>query len=325
VLGRSSEKLVPVPDAIPKESSKAKLAAVSSKANSKDHVSAAKSRPSTKKASQHMAAKPLIQSFDKTTTKPHLHGINEGTEFFGSKENEVQLPTFLDDNSPAALSAAASAIAKAASEVADQSQEERTNPASDYHNYVIFKPTLPPSMPSDSIQSFGPSREDEDAPAGAGDKGKEDELASIERRLKNLETMVAEMAESKGSPASSIEEDTHMPETAARTASFAEGGEAEAREASEVGGAEASNIAENARASPDAVTADAADAATGVAEEEDGSITPDAREDRGAEGDRGHVEEGGRNPEADAAIEKALHDFARMSKMAAAERARQKS
>ena len=294
--------------------------AVTPEAISKGHVAAAESRLSAKKSYEHMAMKP--ESFAKSNTKSRLHNINDVTDFFRSKENEVQLPTFLDDNSPAALSATASAVAKAASEVADQSQEVQTDSVSAYHHYVIFKPTLPPSMPSDSIQRIGPMHEGEDMNAVAEDKGKDDELASIERRLKSLETLVTEMAESKGVSTPSNVDDTPLPETAARTASVGEGGEAEARDGSAGAVASSIRVAEDARASPEAAMADAADAAAGVSEEEGGSVTHDAREEGGARGDGGREEGGGSNPEADAAIEKALRDFAHMSKMAAAEDAR---
>ncbi len=309
------------PETMNKDSGKSNLAAITPEALTKAHITAAKSRLSTKKQVQHKDEKPLVHSFDQTKTKSRLHNI------FRSNGNEVQLPTFLDDNSPAALSAAASAIAKAASEVADRSEEQQPDSTSGYHHYVIFKPTRPNSMPADSIQSYGPTREDEVVTAGAENDGKGDELASIERRLKSLEVLVAEMAESKGLPTPGI--DATSPDAAAWTP----GNDAEAREGQGEEGAAASSSAEEAPAGPDAAIADAADAVARGTEEEGGSEPADAREEE-AGGDaaggiaaiRSGQEEGaGKNPEADAAIEKALHDFAKMSKMAAAENARRYS
>ena len=182
-------------------------------------------------------------------------------------------------------------------------------------------------MPADSVQSFGPTREDE-VVTGAENDGKGGELASIERRLKSLEVLVAEMAESKGLPTPSI--DVTSPDEATWTP----GNDEEAREGQGEEGAAASSSAEEAPPGPEAAIADAADAVARGAEEEGGSEPADAREveaGRDAAGGiaaiRGGLEEvgAGKNSEADAAIEKALHDFAKMSKMAAAENARRYS
>jgi hypothetical protein len=197
-----------------------------------------------------------------------------------SQGKEVVFPTSLDKNSPAALAAAASAIARAASDVADQSQRLQTETNS-YNHYVDFDPALQssvmqPSLPTIGLEQQGGLGQQNEAPVyGQNPSGKQGKLAAIQNQLSTLENVVMKLVQAiKPAARGSI-----SPAAAYRAA--VSGGRP---------------LAAAAPSRPGKRTA---------LREDDGAADPDSLEAMQAQ----YRAEGSQNPEADAAIEKVLHDL----------------
>ena len=241
------------------------------------------------------AAKPADSNLpDRHEAKSWLSEQDDVSSFLKQEGNEVVLPSSLDRNSPAALAAAASEIAKAASEVADQSQQVRQE-SSLYPHYVVFKPAQPARTAQDSIDTFSADSSSDTANSGR----KQTKLDSIERKLNTLETVVIGLAQSlkPSSPHPAVASAASLP---ARSPAWA---------------AHLERLAQSAGAAP---------VGTGA------THVPSARaglREEGADGDGGdsleamqarYQAEGSLNPEADAAIEKVLHDLAKAAPSEAA-------
>lgn len=197
-----------------------------------------------------------------------------------SQGKEVVFPTSLDKNSPAALAAAASAIARAASDVADQSQRLQTETNS-YNHYVDFDPALQssvmqPSLPTIGLEQQGGLGQQNEAPVyGQNPSGKQGKLAAIQNQLSTLENVVMKLVQAiKPAARGSI-----SPAAAYRAA--VSGGR------------------------PPAAAAPSRPGKRTALREDDGAADPDSLEAMQAQ----YRAEGSQNPEADAAIEKVLHDL----------------
>ena len=220
--------------------------------------------------------KEAILSSDRQQQPSWMEGKRDVSNLMKAKDTEVMFPSSLDGNSPASLAAAASAIASAASEVADQSQNLQSE-SNSFNHYVVFKPALQSKLPQDSKDNVGLERKYGSPEVSSDSDSKHGKLTSIQHQLTTLESVVMKLVQAI-KPSSGDGRST--PSIAGREGAL--------------GGLDHSSLSRPAK-----VRQVSLQEGSGGATDEDSLEAMQAR----------YRAEGSQNPEADAAIEKVLHEL----------------